>query len=148
MCYHKWSDIRKCIKNKNLFVWWLQMYLVKLEQYFLFNTVRICEFSPMWTDFDKCHHLSKRNVKQILKILSDLEPLKTKRTKNIVFNSFVSFFGTRGPLKCSFHSGFKLAHSCQKNPIYTRTRQINYYSITWLSDFWLHKLMQPRIYYW
>jgi hypothetical protein len=29
----------------------------------------------MWTDFDKCHNLSKRNVKLILKILSDLEPL-------------------------------------------------------------------------
>jgi hypothetical protein len=42
--------------------------------------------------------------------------------KNVVFNSFVcqlGFFGTCGPLK--------LAHSCQKNPIYTRTRQINYY---------------------
>jgi hypothetical protein len=24
------------------------------------------------------------------------------------------FFGTRGPLKRSFHSRFKLAHSCQK----------------------------------
>jgi hypothetical protein len=32
-----------------------------------------------------------------------------------------------GPLKRSFHSRFKLAHSCKKNPIYTRTRQINYY---------------------
>jgi hypothetical protein len=43
--------------------------------FFLFDTVRIWEFSPAWTDFDKCHHLSKRNVKLILKILSDLEPL-------------------------------------------------------------------------
>jgi hypothetical protein len=25
-----------------------------------------------------------------------------------------AFFGTRGPLKRSFHSRFKLAHSCQK----------------------------------
>jgi hypothetical protein len=25
-----------------------------------------------------------------------------------------AFFGTRGPLKRSFHSLFKLAHSCQK----------------------------------
>jgi hypothetical protein len=44
--------------------------------------------------------------------------------KNIVFNSFLcklGLFGTRGPLKRSFHSRFKLAHSCQKNPIYTRT---------------------------
>jgi hypothetical protein len=39
--------------------------------------------------------------------------------KNVVFNSFVcqlGFFGTRGPLKRSFHSRFKLAHSCQKKP--------------------------------
>jgi hypothetical protein len=45
--------------------------------------------------------------------------------KNIVFNSFLgklAFLGTRGPLKRSFHSRFKLAHSCQKSPIYTRTR--------------------------
>jgi hypothetical protein len=50
--------------------------------------------------------------------------------KNVVFNSFVcqlGFFGTLGPLKRSFHSRFKLAHSCQKTSIYKRTRQINYY---------------------
>jgi hypothetical protein len=53
--------------------------------------------------------------------------------KNVVFNSFVcqlGFFRTRGPLKRSFHSDFKLAHSCQKTSIYTRSRQINYYSLT------------------
>jgi hypothetical protein len=27
-----------------------------------------------------------------------------------------AFFGTRGPLKRSFYSRFKLAHSCQKKP--------------------------------
>jgi hypothetical protein len=45
--------------------------------------------------------------------------------KNVVFNSFVcqlGFFGTRGPLKRSYHSRF------QKNPIYTRTRQMNYHT--------------------
>jgi hypothetical protein len=50
--------------------------------------------------------------------------------KNVVFNSFLcklGFFGTRGPLKRSFYSRFKRAHSCQKTPIYTTTRQINYY---------------------
>jgi hypothetical protein len=39
--------------------------------------------------------------------------------KNVVFNSFVSklgLFGTRGHLKRSFYSRFKLAHSCQKRP--------------------------------
>jgi hypothetical protein len=61
--------------------------------FFLFDTVRIWEFSPVWTDFDKCHNLSKRNVKQILKILSDLEPLRgsSNRKKTVVFNSFVCF---------------------------------------------------------
>jgi hypothetical protein len=39
------------------------------------------------------------------------------KQKNVVFNSFLcklAFFGTRGPLKRSFDSHFKLAHSCQK----------------------------------
>jgi hypothetical protein len=39
--------------------------------------------------------------------------------KNVVFNSFVcklGFFGTRGHLKRSFHSRFKMVHSCQKRP--------------------------------
>jgi hypothetical protein len=27
-----------------------------------------------------------------------------------------AFFGTRGPLKRSFHSRFKMAHACQKRP--------------------------------
>jgi hypothetical protein len=52
--------------------------------------------------------------------------------KNVVFNSFLcklGLFGTRGPLKRSFHSRFKMAHSCKKTPIYTRTRQINYYTV-------------------
>jgi hypothetical protein len=56
--------------------------------------------------------------------------------KNLVFNSFVcqlGFFGTRGPLKHSFHLRFKLAHSCQKTPIYTRTCQINYYCMQLVS---------------
>jgi hypothetical protein len=37
-------------------------------------------------DFSKCYNLSKRNVKLILKILSDLEPLRGNW----------AFFGTRG----------------------------------------------------
>jgi hypothetical protein len=36
-------------------------------------------------DFDKCHNLSKRNVKLILKILSDLEHKGLLEQKN-VFN--------------------------------------------------------------
>jgi hypothetical protein len=50
--------------------------------------------------------LVKTNVKLILKILSDFEPLRARRIKkNVVFNSFVrqlDFFGARGPLKRSF----------------------------------------------
>jgi hypothetical protein len=86
----------------------------------LFDTVRIWEFSPVWTDFDKCHNLSKRNVKLILKILSDLEPLRVSSNKKTLYSTRScvnwAFFGTRGPLKRSFHSRFKLALSCQKRP--------------------------------
>jgi hypothetical protein len=49
--------------------------------FFLFDTVGIWEFFPVWTDFDKCHNLSKRNVKLILRILSDLEPLRGPSNK-------------------------------------------------------------------
>jgi hypothetical protein len=74
----------------------------------------------MWTDFDKCHNLSKQNVKLILKVLSDLEPLRGSSNRKTL-NSTRScvnwaFFGIRGPLKRSFHSRFKMAHACQKSP--------------------------------
>jgi hypothetical protein len=50
-------------------------FCIYIKHFFLFATVRIWEFSPnMWTNFDKRHNMSKRNVKLILKILSDLEP--------------------------------------------------------------------------
>jgi hypothetical protein len=58
--------------------------------FFLFDTVRIWEFSPVWTDFDEFDNLSKRNVKLILKIFSHLEPLRgLVEQKNVVFNSFL-----------------------------------------------------------
>jgi hypothetical protein len=97
---------------------------------FLFDTVRIWEISPVWADFDKCHNLSKRNVKLILKILSDLEPLRSSSNKKKTLYSSRScvnwaFFGTSGPLRRSFYSRSKLAHSCQKKgPIYTKTSLI------------------------
>jgi hypothetical protein len=47
----------------------------------------------VWTDFDKCHNLSKQNVKLILKILSDLEPLKGLVEQKNVFNSFLCKLG-------------------------------------------------------
>jgi hypothetical protein len=53
---------------------------------FLFDTVRIKEFSPMSTDFDKCDNLSKRNVKLILKIISDLEPLRGSSNKKTLYS--------------------------------------------------------------
>jgi hypothetical protein len=70
-------------------------------------------------DLDKCHNLSKPNVKRILKILSVLDPLRgSSNKKTYSTRSWVNwpFLGTRGPLKRSFHSRFKLAHSCQKKP--------------------------------
>jgi phage-related protein len=54
-------------------------------------------------------NLSKRNVKLILKILSDLEPLRGSRSSNKK-----TLYSARGPFKCSFHSRFNLAHSYQK----------------------------------
>jgi hypothetical protein len=81
---------------------------LKKKWFFLFDTVRIWEFSPMWTDFDKCDNLSKRNVKLILKILSDLEPLRGSSNKITLYSTRScvnwTFFGIRGPLKRSFHS--------------------------------------------
>jgi hypothetical protein len=65
--------------------------------------VRHCQNLRIFSDFDKCDNLSKRNVKLILKILSDLEPLRgssNKKKKNVVFNSFLcklGFFGMSGP---------------------------------------------------
>jgi hypothetical protein len=56
--------------------------------YFLFDTVRTWEFSPVWTDFNKCHNLSKRNVKLILKILSDLEPLRGSSNKKTLYSIY------------------------------------------------------------
>jgi hypothetical protein len=79
-------------------------YCIKyVEIAFLFDTVRIWEFSPVpvWTDFDKCHNLSKRNVKLILKILSDLEHLRgssNKKKRCIQLVRVCAFFGTsKGP---------------------------------------------------
>jgi hypothetical protein len=53
----------------------------------LFDTVRIWEFSPVWADFDKCHNLSKRNVKLILKIVRDLEPLRGSSNKKTLYST-------------------------------------------------------------
>jgi hypothetical protein len=70
-------------------------------------------------DFDKCHNVSKRNVKLILKILSDLEHLKeARRTKLFCIYSTRScvnwaLFGTR-VLNWPTHA--------KKSPIYTQTR--------------------------
>jgi hypothetical protein len=54
-------------------------------------------------DFDKCHNLSKRNVKLILKVLSNLEPLRGSSNKKTLYSTRScvnwAFFGTRGSLK-------------------------------------------------
>jgi hypothetical protein len=54
---------------------------------FLFDTVRIWEFSPVWTNFDKSHNLSRRNVNLILKILSDLETLRGSSNKKTLYST-------------------------------------------------------------
>jgi hypothetical protein len=81
----------------------------------LFDTVRIWEFFPMWTDFDKCHNLSKRNVNVILKVLSDLEPLRSSSNKKTLYSTRScvnwAFFGMSG----RFTRVLK-AHECQKGP--------------------------------
>jgi hypothetical protein len=59
--------------------------------------------------------LAKRNVKLILKILSDLEPLTGSSNKKTLYS-------TRSCVNWAFLYIFKLAHACQKSPIYTRTR--------------------------
>jgi hypothetical protein len=90
---------------------------LKSETIFLFDTVRIWEFSSMWTDFDKCHNLSKRNVKLILKVLSDLEPLRgSSNKKNVVFKSFVC------KLDLFWHAWAILKREWNG----TQTRRINY----------------------
>jgi hypothetical protein len=43
------------------------------------------------SEFENFHNLSKRNVKLILKILGDFEPLRG--SSNVVFNSFVCKLG-------------------------------------------------------
>jgi hypothetical protein len=50
--------------------------------------------------------MSKRNVKLILKVLSDLEPLRGSSNIQTLYSTRScvnrAFFGTRGPLKRSF----------------------------------------------
>jgi hypothetical protein len=79
----------------------------------------------MSTDFDKCHNLSKRNVKLILKVLNDLEPLRDSSNKKTLYSTRScvnwAFFGTRV---------LKWPTRAKKGPIYTQTRQINYYCTT------------------
>jgi hypothetical protein len=45
------------------------------------------------------HKLSKRNVKLILEILSDLEPLRDPSNKKTSYSTHSALFSTRGPLK-------------------------------------------------
>jgi hypothetical protein len=60
--------------------------------------------------------------------LSDLEPLRGSSNKKTLYSTRScvnwAFFGTRGPLKYSFHSRFKMAHACQKRP-YLHTNSSN-----------------------
>jgi hypothetical protein len=75
--------------------------------------------------------LSKRNVKLILKVLSDLEPLRGSSNKKTLYSTHScvnwAFFGTRG------------LTSAKKGPIYTQTRQINYYLLLDQAIWRMHK---------
>jgi hypothetical protein len=59
-------------------------------------------------------------VKLILKILNDLELLRGLSNQKTLYSTRScvnwAFLGTRGLLKRSFHSRFKMAHTCQKWP--------------------------------
>jgi hypothetical protein len=72
----------------------------------------------------KCHNLSKRDVKLILKVLSDLEPLRGSSNKKTLYSTSScvnwAFFGTRV---------LKWPTRAKKGPIYAQTRQTNYYFI-------------------
>jgi hypothetical protein len=65
-----------------------------------------------------------------------LEPLRGSSNKKTLYSTHScvnwAFFGTRGPLKRSFHSRLKMAHSCQKRPnLHTNSsNKLLYYSIT------------------
>jgi hypothetical protein len=71
--------------------------------------------------FDKCQNLSKRNVKLVLKILSDLKPLRGSSNKQTLYStrSVVNWalYGTRGPLKRSFHSREPNLHTNSLNKL-------------------------------
>jgi hypothetical protein len=99
-------------------------YLVILEWIHRYSELRYIikiKCGSVWTDFDKCHNVSKRNVKLILKILSDLETLRGSSNKKTLylFNSFLcklGLFWHSGPLKRSFHSRLIMAHLWEKRP--------------------------------
>jgi hypothetical protein len=63
--------------------------------------VVFCSTLPEFENFDKCHNLSKRNVRLILKILNNLEPKAARRTKKTLYStrSCVNWalFGMSGP---------------------------------------------------
>jgi hypothetical protein len=75
---------------------------------------------PCVMDFNKCHNLSKGNVQLILKVLSDLEPLRGSSNKKTLYSTRScvnwAFSGTR------FTRVLNWPTHAKKNPIYTRTR--------------------------
>jgi hypothetical protein len=60
--------------------------------------------------------LVKRNVKLILKVLSDLEPLRGSSNKKTLYST-----------RSRFIRVLKWPTRAKKGPIYTQTRQINYF---------------------
>jgi hypothetical protein len=74
-------------------------------------------------ELDKCYFTLKVKTMTLMSHFfcpqSDLEPLRGSSKKKTLYSTRScinwAFFGTRGPLKPSFHSRFKMA-TCQKKP--------------------------------
>jgi hypothetical protein len=99
-------------------------------------------------DFDKCHNLSKRNVKLILKILRDLERLRGSSNKKTLYSTCScvnwALYGTPVP---RFTRVLNWPTHAIKSPIYTRTVcycKIYLYKILIGSLQILHTIIPPR----
>jgi hypothetical protein len=74
--------------------------------------VRHCQNLTIFSCVNGCHNLSKRNVRLILKNLSDLEPLRGSSNKKKTYSTrSCVIWALFGKGNRSFHSRFKLAQS-------------------------------------
>jgi hypothetical protein len=89
-----------------------KLYIIFILYYYI-----ILFFCSTLSEFEN-FLLCERILINLTTCQNDLEPLRGSSNKKTLYSTHSSvnwpFFGTRGPLKRSFHSRFKLAHSCQK----------------------------------